>query len=295
MPVAYLVLLLGNAIYGTSYVATRVVLQDVGPATLALVRLAIGALILVPLALYRRPAGDRLSRADHWRVFWMGLLGFAGAFAFGNWGIAHSTATNAALLITIEPVALILLSPLVLGERLSRREEVGALLTLIGATLVVVNGIPGLSVALLPHWRGDVLLVLSGLSYAAYSLIGRGVLARHAALPVTAWSILWGFGAMAPLAGLEWLGGHRPAWSAAGLWGTAYLALVVTALGYLVWNYALERVEAPRLALFINVQPVVGALLGVFWLREPLTVFIVAGGVLVLLGLHIAVRAGRMV
>ena len=62
-----------------------------------------------------------------------------------------------------------------------------------------------------------------------------------------------------------------------------------------LWNYALERVPAPRLALFINVQPVVGALLGVWWLREPLTVFTVAGGVLVLLGLHIAVRAGRMV
>jgi drug/metabolite transporter (DMT)-like permease len=168
VPAAYLVLLLGNAVYGTSYVATRVVLQDVGPGMLALVRLVIGALILVPLALHRRPAGDRLSRRDHWKVFWMGLLGFAGAFAFGNWGIAHSTATNAALLITVEPVALILLSPFFLGERLSRREKVGALFTLIGATLVVVNGVPGASVAFLPHWRGDLLLVLSGLAYAAY-------------------------------------------------------------------------------------------------------------------------------
>lgn len=294
MAAAYL-LLLANAMYGTSYVATRVVLQDVGPATLALARLAIGALVLVPLALARLPAGDGLSRGDHWKVFWMGLFGFAGAFAFGNWGIAHSTATNAALLITVEPVALILLSPLVLGEHLSRGEKVGAALTLVGATLVVVNGIPGWSVAVVPHWRGDILLVLSGLSYAVYSLIGRGVLARHAALPVTAWSILWGLGAMAPLTALEWSDGQRPAWTPAALWGTAYLALVVTALGYLVWNYALERVEAPRLALFINVQPVVGALLGVWWLREPLTAFTVAGGALVLLGLHLAVRPGRMV
>ena len=295
MPAPYLLLIVANAIYGTSYVVSRVVLQDVGPATLALVRLVIGALLLVPLALARRPAGDRLSRGDHGRVFWMGLLGFAGAFGFGNWGIARSTATNAALLITVEPLALILLSPVFLGEKLSRREKVGALLTVIGATLVVVNGVPGVSVTLLPHWHGDLLLVLSGLSYAAYSLIGRGVLARHAALPVTAWSILWGLAAVAPLAGLEWLDGRRPAWSPAALWGAAYLGLVVTAFGYLVWNYALERVEAPRLAAFINVQPVVGALLGVWWLHEPLTVFILAGGALVLLGLHIAVRAGRMV
>src|SRR6266540_4783265 len=121
-----------------------------GPATLSLLRLFIGSLVLVPLALAQRRDGVRLSRADRWNIFWMGLIGFAAAFAFGNWGIAHSTATNAALLITVEPVALILLSPFVLGERLSRLEKVGALLTLVGATLVVVNGVPGLSVALLP-------------------------------------------------------------------------------------------------------------------------------------------------
>ena len=160
---------------------------------------------------------------------------------------------------------------------------------------MVLNGLPGLSVTFAPHWRGDILLVLSGLSYAAYSLIGRGVLARHAALPVTAWSIVWGLVAMLPFGALEWLDGHRPVWTPVAIWGTLYLALVVTALGYLVWNYALERVEAPRLALFVNVQPVVGALLGVWWLREPLTVFTVIGGLLVLLGLHWAMRAGRMV
>jgi drug/metabolite transporter (DMT)-like permease len=182
-----------------------------------------------------------------------------------------------------------------LGERLTRRELAGAAMAVTGAGLVVLNGVPGVSVAVAPHWRGDVLLILSGLSYAAYSLIGRGVLARHPALPVTTWSLLWGLAAMVPLGALEWIGGRRPHWTPSAVGGTAYLAVVVTALGYLVWNYVLERVEAPRLAVFINVQPVVGALLGVWWLREPLTAFTVAGGILVLLGLHVALRAGRMV
>ena len=295
MPSAYLVLLIANAIYGTSYVTSRVVLQDVPPAALAVARLALGAAVIVPFALAGRQARDTLSRSDRWRVFWMGVLGFAGAFGFGNLGIAHSTATNAALLITVEPVSLILLSPIFLGERLSRRELAGAALTVLGATLVVLNALPGSSAAFAPHWRGDLLLVLSGLCYAGYSLIGRNVLARHAALPVTAWSIVWGLLAMLPLAGLEWLDGRRPVWGQAAIWGTLYLALVVTALGYLVWNYGLERVEAPRLALLINVQPVVGALLGVWWLREPLTVLTVVGGVLVLVGLRVAFRPGRMV
>jgi len=66
-----------------------------------------------------------------------------------------------------------------------------------------------------------------------------------------------------------------------------YLALVITAFGYLAWNWALRRVEAPRAAIFLNVQPVVGALLGVALLGEPLTAFTLAGGALIVAGLGV--------
>ena len=69
---------------------------------------------------------------------------------------------------------------------------------------------------------------------------------------------------------------------------------MITGLGYLVWNWALERVSASRAAIYLNVQPLVGALLGVVWLGEPLSVFTVAGGTLVVLGLWLAVT-GRPV
>jgi drug/metabolite transporter (DMT)-like permease len=293
VPTAYVVLILANIVYGSSYAVSRVVLDHMGPATLSFFRLAIGSLVLVPLALAQRRDDVRLSRADRWNIFWMGLCGFAGAFAFGNWGLRLSTATNASLLITVEPVSLILLSPLVLGERLTRREGAGALLTVLGATVVVLNGIPGASVAIAPHWRGDLLLVLSGLAYAGYSLFGRDVLARHKAVPVTAWSILWGLVVMVPFTAAEWVGGDRPEWTGTTILGTLYLGLVITALGYLLWNWGLERVEAPRLAIFVNIQPLAGALLGVVALHEALTVYTVAGGVLILAGVHTAVLAKR--
>lgn len=293
MPTAYVVLIVANVVYGSSYAVSRVVLEHMGPATLSFCRLAIGSLVLVPLALAQRREDRPLSRSDRWSIFWMGLFGFAAAFAFGNWGLRLSTATNAALLITVEPVSLILLSPLVLGERLTRREGVGALLTVLGATVVVLNGIPGASAAIAPHWRGDLLLVLSGVAYAGYSLFGRDVLARHRAVPVTAWSILWGLAVMAPFTVAEWVEGERPEWTPAVIIGTLYLGLVITALGYLIWNWALERVEAPRLAIFVNIQPLAGALLGVLALREALTIYTVAGGALILVGVHTAVLAKR--
>jgi len=321
---AYVLLLAANLVYATSYVVTRVVLGDLPPAFLALVRLVVGAAILVPIARVLEPpvetsnkwgapiwpptppersAAPRQSRgaprrrdsftgparSDAWRIAWMGVVGFAGAFALSHWGLARSTATNAALLIIVEPLSIMALSPLLLGERLRRREVAGGALALLGAVLVVLNGVPGLTLALAPHWRGDLLLVLAGLAYGAYTLIGRAVLARHSPLVVTARSIVWGAVVMLPLAGAEWLSGARPVLSPGAVVGALYLAIVITAFGYLLWNWVLARVSAPQVAIFVTVQPIGGAVLGVVLLGEPLTVFTVAGAVLIVLGLWLTV------
>ena len=295
MSVPYLALLVANLVFATGYSVSRIVLADVGPATLGLARVLIGGVLLLGWAAWRSGARPRAAwtGGDRVRVALMGVVGFALAFAFGNWGLAHSTASNAALLITVEPTTLLVLSPALLGERLSRRETAGAALTLLGAVLVVVNGVPGLTRSLMPHWRGDLGLLLSGIAYAAYSLLGRGVLTRHPVAVVTAHSVVWGAISIAPLALYEWHLGPPPAWTPAAITGTLYMGVVITALGYGVWNWCLERVGAARVAAFVNLQPLAGALLGVWWLREPLTPFLAAAGLLIVAGLHLAVKAGR--
>jgi drug/metabolite transporter (DMT)-like permease len=250
---ADVVLLLANVVYGTAYVAQRVALFEVPPALLAFARLTVASLVLLPFL--PRPSSTAAVRGDGWKIGWMGILGFGAAYGLSHVGLQRSTATNAALLIAVEPVSVMLLAPLTLGERLRRREAVGAGLVLLGAMLVVVDGIPGVTMSVLPRWRGDLLLVLSGVAFASYSLFGRDVLARWHTRTVTARSLVWGAASMAPLAALEWASGTRPSWTAAGLAATLYLALVVTALAYLAWNYGLTHVPAPRAAIFINVQP----------------------------------------
>jgi len=279
-----------NVVYGTSYVVARVTLESIPPAMLAFTRLALGALALVLFS--RRQLAPPLSGPDRRAIAWMGILGFAGAYVCSNWGIAHSTATNGALLITVEPIAMILLSPWYLGERLSRRGAIGAALTIAGTVVLVVNGIPGVTEKLVPHWAGDLVLVVAGVAYASYSLLGRRVLERHPPLGVTIRSLVWGAAALLPIAALEWAAGARPIWSATAVSGTLYLAVVITALGYVVWNWALARVPAPRAAIFLNVQPIVGALLGAVVLGEPVTVFTAAGGILVVTGLLVAFGPG---
>jgi drug/metabolite transporter (DMT)-like permease len=283
---AVLLLLVANLVYATSYVVTRVALDAFPPAMLAFIRLLVAGAVLAPLV--RRvpvPAGAGA------RIVGMGVIGFALAFALTNWGIRHSSATNAALLIIVEPMTLLLLGPALLGERLTRREVVGAALTVLGAMIVVTDGVPGVTLSILPRWRGDVLLALSGVAYALYSLLGRPVLTAANATAVTARSIVWGAVAMAPLAALEWAAGERPVASLAGVAGTLYLAVVITAWGYVVWNWALARVEASRAAAFLTVQPVVGALLGAAVLGDPVSAYTGVGGALIVVGLWMSAAA----
>ena len=265
-------------------------LDDVPPATLALLRLLLGGAALALVV--RGRARRAVTPADRWRIAGMGILGTAAAFALSHWGLALSTATSAALLIVVEPIAIVLAAPVILGERLGRREAAGAALALAGTVLVVLGGIPGLG-TFLPHWRGDVLLVLAGVAYASYTIFGREVLGRHDPVRVTLAAIGWGVVAIAPLAAAEWAAGLRPVWTARGIAGAAYLGVVITGFCYLLWNWALARVPAPRAAIFLNVQPVVGALLGVTLLGDRFTAFTLAGGALVVAGLTLTVNPRR--
>src|SRR5262249_62153007 len=86
---AELVLFAANIVYATSYVATRATLGTIPPGTLAFARLVIAWTALAPFA---RPRAEEppISRHDRRTIAWMGLLGFAAAYAFSHWGIARS-------------------------------------------------------------------------------------------------------------------------------------------------------------------------------------------------------------
>ena len=283
---AALLLLVANVVYATASVVSRIALDGMPPALLGFARLAIAAVILLPLVRREKvPPGQGL------RLFGMGVIGFTVAFALTNWGIVYSSATNAALLIILEPMTMLLLGPALLGERLTRREAVGATLALLGAVVVIADGIPGVTLSVLPRWRGDVMLALSAVAYAVYSLLGRPVLTPANSIAITSRSIVWGAVAMAPLVAVEWLAGARPVASVPALAGTLYLAVVITALGYIAWNWALARMEAARAAPFLTVQPVVGALLGAAVLGDPVSIYTGLGGGLIVVGLWLSATA----
>jgi drug/metabolite transporter (DMT)-like permease len=192
-----------------------------------------------------------------------------------------STTTKAALLVGVEPVSVILLSALLLGERAGSRAWLAMAFSLAGAALIVGRGAEGSA-----QWRGDLILAAHGFCWALYTVLGKKALAEVDPLAFT--GIVNALGAAALAFALPWRGASLPV--GAESWAALlFLTVAVTFLVCLWWNQALSRVPASAVAPFIFLQPLVGAGLGV--LRgEPLTAATAGGGALILLG--VALTAG---
>lgn len=283
-----------NLALGATYFGTKHALEGLPEMTVVAVRTLVAAAVLVPLA--GLPALRALfagGRATWIPLLTMGLGGYALPIALGNYGIRHSSATNAALLIGVEPIAVMLLGALVLRERLSGLRGVALGLGLAGATTIVANGIPLVTARYSPHLAGDLLLVASGVAWAVYSIAGKWLLDRHSSLDVTTGAIVVALPALLPLAALELpqleVGpklGPALAWAAG-------VGLFASALGTLLWNRALESMDASTLAGFVFLQPVTGVLLGVLALGETASAYALAGGALVFAGVYALVADER--
>ena len=285
-----LLLVLTNAAGGSSYPANAVMLRGFSPRDAIVVRMGLSSLFFLPFLWRARRRLAALSRRDWGLLAAVGAFGYALPLALGNYGQTLSTSSSAALLIGMEPVSIVALSCLFLGERLTGLKMLSMAAGLAGTALIAFQGLPRFD-ALRGRLAGDLVLAAAGCCWSLYTVIGKPVLSRVEPMDYTAVTNLLCFLGVAAWAGP----GLSPGlWRAAGTgpWlAIFYLAAVVSFLGALAWNVALKRVEASRQANFIFLQPLVGVALGAGFLGDPLTRWTAAGGALVLGGMWAATRA----
>ncbi len=253
--------------------------------------MALCAVLFIPFLWRGRRRLAKASRGDWGRIAAVGLLGYALPLSLGTYGVKLSSATSASLLVGIEPVTIILLSALFLGEALTGIKILSLVLGLTGAMIIAFQGFPTLSGAFTDRLKGDLILAFHGCCWALYSVFGKSALKRVDPIDFTAVTSVIGFLGVAAWA----LPGTNPsAWSAtpASAWlAMVYLAVAGGFLAVILWNVALKKVEASKVANFIFLQPLVGVLLGVGLQGDPMTGWSMAGGALVLGGMYAASRA----
>ena len=290
----YLLLLLATLFWGGSQVAGKLAIRDIPPMTAGVLRYGISSVVLLLLFGGRLPSWQTLSREDRWSLAVLGILGTFLNHICSYAGLYLAPASHAAILgPTTSPICTMALAARFAGERLTRGQVVGMMLCMLGVMLVARPGGPsaGIGGAVLV---GDVLLVLSGLAWGAYSFLSKIAMRRVSAEAALIYGMLIGTLLLVPVGLME-----RPWDALAGAsalsWASLlYVIFACTVLASFWWNLAIQRVGAARTAVFGNLPPVVGVLLSWWVLADRLTVTQLFGGGLTLAGVWVCQGPGLL-
>lgn len=286
---ARLLLLAAVILWGWTFVATKVLLAELGPIEILTLRLALGLPFLgAILALRRIPL--HFDRADARPLLVGGGL-FTAHFLVQITGMLTTTATNTGWLIAVTPLALAVLSYLFLGERLGRRGVAGIAVATLGIALLVSRG----RLAELGWLRstGDWLVLASAHTWALYTVVTRGVVRRRHPLAVTFVILLVAAALSAALFVLAGDLSSVRSLSPRGLVALLYLGIPGLALGQWFWLEGVAKLGAARSGLYLYLEPLAALALAVPLLGEPFGPFIALGGLLVLAGVYVGQGRGR--
>lgn len=271
---------------GAAMVATRYVIDDIGPASLAMLRYAIGFLCLVPPLL---ATGTRL-RFGGWDLVPIALLGivqFGVLIALLNVGLAYIPAGRASLVFATFPLLTMVAGALLGRETLTADKAAGVLVTILGVALALGDraGVGDGSHA----WFGELAVFAAALCGAVCTVLYRPYVARYSALSVGAAAMLASVAFLAVLAAREGLGEALPGISAGG-WAAILFIGVGSGLGYFLWLWALTHTTPTRVTVFLGLGPVTATLLGAVLLSEPVGWLPLMGLACVVSGLWLALR-----
>jgi drug/metabolite transporter (DMT)-like permease len=229
-----------------------------------------------------------IPRRDKLKMLSLGFLGLAIDYLLAYWGVSLSTATDASLMIIGEVIFTTLLSVWLLGEQLSHRKLLGIATGIAGVVTLVLGSVgSGASGASGFARAAGNLLILGGLLGASfYGVLGTGLSRKYRPLRMLGYAYTGAMLLWAPL--LMWyiVSGTFPSISGRAMLGVIYLAVVTSFICQLVWFHVLRYTGANTGAITLFVQPLVGSLLGLLVLREPLTLALIVGGALIFAALY---------
>ena len=268
-----------GAIWGASFLFMRIGAVDFGAFALVEVRLALGALVLLPF-LWRERA--RFDTALRWRLAGIGAINSAIPFSLFAWGAERAPAGIGAICNALTVMFTVLVGVAFYGERIGLRQTLGLLAGFAGVVVLASGKTAG---------EGVWLAALAGTAAAACYGFGVNLIRRHlTGIPASAVASATLLGAsleVAPLAAWSWP--HAPiplrSWVSAIL-----LGVLCTGLAFVLYYRLINRIGGARAATVTYLIPLFAVLWAWLLIGEPLTLSMAVSGAMILGGVALSQR-----
>ena len=288
---AHLAVLTANVIYGANYsVAKQVMPAYFAPFGIIVLRVT-GAILLFTLLFFRKT--ERIRKEDRIRFVMCGLTGVACNQLLFFKGLSLTSPIEAAIILTANPVLVLIASAILARERVTPMKALGILIGLCGALLLILQRPTDAENT--GNVLGNLMILLNAAFYAVYLVIVRPLMQSYRASTVMLYVFLCGLIPVLPVGmhevlSVDWV--NVPAWAYGSL---AFIIVGATFLAYILNAYALATVSSSVVSIYIYMQPFLAALIAIAWGKDELDVSKIISAALVFAGVWLTSRQQKSI
>ncbi len=230
---------------------------------------------------------ERIERKDYLRMVLCAFLGMGLNMLVFFKGLSLSTPINSSVLVTTTPIIVLILSAIILKEKITRRKILGIGIGLLGALGLILLGKEIRSDA--PNIPlGNFLILLNSIFYGSYLVVVKALITKYHPFTFMKWLFTLGILICLPFGYDEFM---QITWTTLPIeayWSIAFVILGTTFCTYLFNIFALKQLKASTLSAFVYVQPLIGIGYAIFSGQDQLTLVKVIAACLVLVGVYLA-------
>lgn len=283
---AYLAALLYSIIVGLSFLFGKIALVSVGPIELLAYRYTASFIgILIPI-LFKWIHID-IDKKSVRKILPLALLYPLAFFGFQAFGLTYASSSEAGILQASTPIFILIMASYFLKEKTNIYQKLSILLSVSGVLYITIMKSTSLE---LTSVKGIIFILLSCISFAAYSVLARILTRDFSSMELTYVMTIIGFLAFNIIALIKNLTlgtigeAFNPLKNLNFILSILYLGVLASLVTAILTNYVLSKIEASKMSVFINIAPIISMIAGALVLKEKIYYYHIVGSVLIILG-----------
>ena len=279
----YLQLLLAIIFWGTSFVATKVLLEEIKPVTIIILRLIFASILLSAIAIYTKRSFSINLKSHGW-IFILALVA-----VFHLWiqvtGLQFTTASNTGWIIGTAPIFMAVLGFMFYRERITVLQISGIIIALAGLLLLIGKG-DITNISLIQN-KGDLLVLGSAFTWGVYSMVNKKISLTYSPLMTILYLFLMMAIIIIPFNMNSAVINSVISLSLTGWASVLFLGIFCSGIAYVIWAQALRDMESAKVGAFLYFEPLVTVIAAWFLLHEEITLLMIFSGLLITAGVFI--------
>jgi len=283
----YFILFLQQLIASSTHVVSKSLTDTLSPSLLLLLRALIASSIFLVWIIYKRKKLPEMTKRDFLKFIVLGFLCIPLNQYLFFIAIKNTTAANVSLAYALCPAFVLILERIYLKTKSTKLRIIGMAAAFIGASLIFLERGVDLSSA---YFVGNMIALTASFSWALYTVMGKKMINHYGAIYSTGLAIIFGFILFLPIffiSGTEIQISSIPTIDWVKI---LYLGSFTSVIGYVLWYWVLKKIDASKLSVFNNLQPVMTTILAAIFLTQEFTPLFIIGGTITIGGVILAQR-----